>query len=81
MSKVALHHPSHQSIILHICEITALARFCKQGFDDARRFLQQRGLTTSSLSLTVESCYHLGTNTTFLNEIYIRSLPEKLHLA
>ena len=62
MSKVALHHPSHQRIILHICEITALARFCKQGFDDARRFLQQRGLTTSSLSLTVESCYHLGTN-------------------
>ena len=35
-------------------------RFCKQGFDDALRFLQQRGLITCTLCMTVESFYQLG---------------------
>ena len=35
-------------------------RFCKQGFDDALRFLQHRGLMTCTLCMTVESSYHLG---------------------
>ena len=35
-------------------------RFCKQGFDDALRFLQQRGLMPCTLCMTVESSYHLG---------------------
>ena len=52
--------PFEMFITTWLNECKCKNRFCKQGFDDALRFLQQRGLITCTLCMTVESFYQLG---------------------